>query len=417
MHDQPNSWLKGVGLRVWLVVAALLIYGFLSSPFPDSYRIGELSIGILLVLASVYDLFLLLTRILKGENHLKVIIFTWLLLIPTMVGITQWDFGNLIRDLVPFFYLFIPFFFNSWHKEVDRSKAILKLMPYVYSLVGVVFAFRYFLSNGIGIGDLAQKSYFFNNLMYYSYDPMVTFSSIFLFLTSIQLVHARGLKLSTCFISVLMILCALIGMGSLVGAILRAPLSLIALSLSGFIFRYSIRSMKTALIAVTISLATFLFFQEQFESMFSTFLAKTYAVGENGKIEEFKAILSNLSDSPLVGLGWGSTYYNPVLHSKVRFSHSIISFYFLKTGLIGLLLLSTYLAWLFKLYYRSLRLAWCHHLDALPLVFAIGSTLLIGLLQVTYKTLSYGMVMALIPVLYHCLINPDVSRRSLEKNI
>lgn len=415
-----SSPAKAIGAREWFVILALLIYCSLSSPFPNSYKIGEIAIGILLILASFYDFLLLLARILKGENHLKIIVFAWLITVPTLVGIWRWEFSDLIRDLIPLFYLFIPLFLFRWYKDIDRSRVLIKIMPYVYSVVGVVFAIRYFVSNGIGIRDLAQKAYFFNNLMYYSYDPMVTFSSIFLLLTAVRVIHSRGLNLSTCLVVGMMIILALIGVGSLAGAILRAPLALIALSLFFLIFRYSIRSTTTALAAIAISFIVFSIFQEQFVSMFWVFLNKTYAVGENGKLEEFSIILSNLSEAPLLGLGWGATYYNPVLNFKVRFSHSIISFYFLKTGLIGLILLSTYLGWLVKLYCKSFRIAWTEHVDALPLLFAIGSTLLIGLLQVTYKTFSYAMVMVLVPVLYRSLMEtayPERNKSEQENGI
>lgn len=407
---------SSLGFKAWMSILALFIYGLLSSPFPSSYGIPEISIGILLILAASSDLFLI-KGILIGENHQRVIAFAWLITVPTLIGIEQWKLSDIVRDLVPLFFLFIPLFFVNWYKNIDRSKAIIKVIPYIYSIVGVVYALRYFVSNGIGIDDLAKKSFFAVNLMYYSYDPTVVFSAVFLSLTAIQFIHFLGLKVSTCLIAIVMVGLALIGIGSLAGSVLRAPLVLIALSLIIFVLRYTIQSRSTAFMAIVIAGIVFVLFREQFESIFSLFLLKTQDVGGNGKLEEFNAILSYLSDSPLLGLGWGATYYNPVLHTDVRFSHSIISFYFLKTGLVGILLLFIYLGWLVKLYYKSFRIAWKYQMDALPLLFAIGSTLLIGLLQVTYKTLSYGMVMALIPVLYHCLINPDVSRRSLEKNI
>ncbi|MDD5329770.1 MAG: hypothetical protein PHX38_07185 [Sulfuricella sp.] len=127
--------------------------------------------------------------------------------------------------------------------------------------------------------------------------------------------------------------------------------------------------------------------------------AKQQMVGSNGKISEWLAVLSTISASPetlLIGIGWGGIMNNPILlNEPTRFTHSMLSFFLLKTGIVGLLALLTTLA---MLVLRNKRPSPVGPLttERTILLLSCIPPLLIGVLfEPTYKMLSYGVIFAL----------------------
>lgn len=125
---------------------------------------------------------------------------------------------------------------------------------------------------------------------------------------------------------------------------------------------------------------------------------KQQIVGTNGKAAEWLAVFNTVFSSPqttLLGIGWGGTFNNPILHETTRFTHSALSFYVLKSGVLGLIvLLSIIVILLFHGRRFGDSRAWTTSRQIL--LASCLPPLMIGVLfEPTYKMLSFGVILAL----------------------
>lgn len=129
----------------------------------------------------------------------------------------------------------------------------------------------------------------------------------------------------------------------------------------------------------------------------SLLLLKQNAVGSNGKVGEWVAVVKQIATSPgtlLAGLGWGGVFHNPILDQPTRFTHSLITFYLLKTGVIGLGCLIAYLYMSIRFFAISVKT----RIGGLRKIYLLSSIppLIVGLLfQPSYKILSYSLVLTI----------------------
>lgn len=136
------------------------------------------------------------------------------------------------------------------------------------------------------------------------------------------------------------------------------------------------------------------------EAVVQIILTKQHAAGwMNGKSGEWLAVISTLHANPytwLFGVGWGGVIENPIYGGTTRFTHSILSFFLLKAGVIGLGMLLTIVGLLLK---RSIGIGDAIRFDISSkiLLFSSLPPLLIGVMfEPTYKMLSYGVILALL---------------------
>jgi hypothetical protein len=140
---------------------------------------------------------------------------------------------------------------------------------------------------------------------------------------------------------------------------------------------------------------------------------KQQVTGTNGKAGEWLAVIGTIDASPqtmLFGIGWGGTVENPILGEATRFTHSILSYYLLKSGVTGLVMLLAVASMLFT-FVRGCNVA---PLSASRWILLVSCTppLLIGVLfEPTYKTLSYGVILALL-----VLSNVSIAKEGGETN-
>jgi hypothetical protein len=151
-------------------------------------------------------------------------------------------------------------------------------------------------------------------------------------------------------------------------------------------------------------------------SVFTNLLEKQEKFGINAKDQElytvFKAVFSNFFRT-LFGIGWGSVFNDPIVPGEeISYTHSGLSYFLLKTGLLGLLFFVLYIFYIFKsllysssLYFSNHNLSkdnYRFHISFKILVFLSSlSPILIGLLfQPSYKTLSFGVVLLSLLLFY-----------------
>lgn len=123
-------------------------------------------------------------------------------------------------------------------------------------------------------------------------------------------------------------------------------------------------------------------------------IGKTQLVGFNRRFEEWQAVWDVISADLATlcfGIGWGNGFASPaVAEIYVTYTHSLLSFILLKTGVIGFILAVAYVATIFdaviKIYiqngYRALAYFW-------PFIIPI-------FFYASYKSFDFGLLLTLI---------------------
>ena len=125
-------------------------------------------------------------------------------------------------------------------------------------------------------------------------------------------------------------------------------------------------------------------------------LQKTQAVGINARGLEAMAVFNRMTGSSLAvlfGRGWGASIASPAVGGlTVNFTHSLLTTYWLKTGLCGLVLVLYYLYRLARLLTPIAR-TYPLLAGAMALPLAIDVTL-----YATFKSLDFGLMLLLLTV-------------------
>lgn len=126
---------------------------------------------------------------------------------------------------------------------------------------------------------------------------------------------------------------------------------------------------------------------------------KQQSIGTNGKVGEWLSVIHTIFLSPktaLFGIGWGGILNNPIYQSEsTRFTHSVLSFFLLKSGVLGLVTLLLIAAiFLFGDEKRTYKKS--PSVSCLIILVSCFSPLLVGVLfEPIYKMLSYGVILSL----------------------
>lgn len=367
-----------------------VVFYSLSTPFPISVGLVEALIGVLFVLAFWKGVIYVLVLRYKMFS----LIFYCLLMLPLVISmIRSGDAVDILRDIIPLFYIFIPLFFFSMSRV--NCKFVIDNFCMILALAGVVYALRELLSwyslGGLGVGAFAKTE------TYMIQAPMVLFSGCYF------------LCLSTYFFSVRRFLtasiCLSLGLIPVLGfyyAVLRAPMFLLFFApISYFFILY--RS-SLALVLIILSFAVF-WVGFDFLYYFEAFINKHETYGDNNKLAELYEILNQIvlqgdGLSTIFGKGWGGTWISPAVGSEVSYAHSLLSYAILKGGLLGLFFFLFFLIWgshkliFIFLSVRSDKLLLLVFVSVMPALFVNV------FLESGYKTLDFGLILAVLVAIY-----------------
>lgn len=404
--------LYGSNVRDYCLISGLVLYATLSTPFPQSPGLVEAFVGCLFLayaganaVVHIGGGYALETR--PAFPAWLYFIFSYLLTVPFLVGIWhQWDFRDLVRDLIPLIYLFIPIILMPAMLRSNRDWS--SVLPMFIALAGVLFSVRFFIETGASPLSLGSSP-LFDNFLYLPYDPSVLFAAIFLPLKAIQRPFTLARPISLCR-PVVLGFGGLIAFAALASVVQRAPVALVGASILFYLICSVRHSPVHSLVSLMVLGTLYYLFQSQVQSMWTLLLAKQELVGVNAKDEEFLTVLSEVGsriDDALFGLGWGGVYFSPAyaaLDAKVSYTHSLMTYALLKSGLLGLAAVLAYLSFLL------LRVQSVFTFRNMPVTLAAGSSLLIGLLfQPSFKVLTYGFVM--LTVVYLSLVQNKACRQ------
>lgn len=384
-------------------ITALLLYAVFSAPFPANPGLTEVLIAGLLILfvslptglVVMSGSFTLYRRYdtVPMPLHLGFFVLMWIGLLNGGI-VYRWTSADILRDLIPCIYLFVPLLLLP---AMNRSRLNwLSILPWLMSAMGVILSVRFYMEVRISPLDIG-KMYYFDNFLYLPYDPSVTFAGVFL---PIMAVHTwKSGNVLRWIASFAMLAGGFLALGSLMAVAQRAPLGLAVLSFIVYLFASSGKSVYKLLIGIIMLIGASYLAQEQISSSLELLVAKQQDYGANGKTDELVAVLQETSKSVyplLLGIGWGGLFFDPTYQAEVSFTHSAFTFFLLKGGLAGLLIFLSYLGWITIRSFKKISLKF------LPHMLAAGVPIMIGLLfQPSFKTLSYGMMLTVLVLLFN----------------
>jgi hypothetical protein len=329
---------SGVFTHFTLRHAALLVlavvYGLWGSPTPQNFGWVEMAVGLSLVVAISPGR--ALQSLIKKPDVSWLLAGQALLLygltIPVIGGLMAGhDPGLMLRDVIPFLFLLLPLFMADWRSDFVPAK---KMVVGAVVFIGVAFGARVF-SGGPG-----------HDPLYLSIAPTVVFAAIFLAGLAGQFLF-RAITLKSFIIAAGLMALALLPFAAMIMTVQRASLTLSALAL-GVLFllacwRNPLRAAGPALLIV----AMLILFGPVAGAVYDSLLLKQGLVGTNMRVQEAAAVFDAVGHSVwqvFFGKGWGATIASPAVSGvTVNYTHSLLTTYWLKTGMAGVFLLVLYL--------------------------------------------------------------------------
>lgn len=369
-------------MRFYALLAAILIYGCFGSPTPDVIGCAEIVVGALLIAALPW---VSIAQNMFGFKVLAALLFVLGVCGAIVAGAHE---TLILRDCVAFAFLFMPLLLLPMFENKRE-----RIVPFVLSIIlcGGVFAFRSMSLMGdlnfwLGEGDA---------LYYLSNSPAVLCAAIF---SALLLCRGgmdwRRVGLLKCFI--LSLICA-VSLAAMAVTLQRASLGMFVLAVVFYLAiqfkQRPCRVMPVLFIAALLSGFIFLGFQVVIDAI----IFKSRVVGDNMRVAEWQAVWAAISREPiniLFGLGFGGTFESPAVGGmRVNYTHGLLGSVLLKTGLIGLLVISAYLWMLTK------NLANIVRYDLIIGLALLAPFVIDVFLYASFKSFEFGLLLTAIMVI------------------
>ena len=382
--------------REWALVAALALYGLLSAPAPPEVRAVEVAIGALL-LAAVG----LIRPVMVATGHtlrapglpeweaVGGAAFAWLLWAPLLRGLMLgWDMAAVLRDVVPLGYLFLPVLLVPLLRR--GGAGAVRLLAGGLVLAGVLFALRWWRQSAWEFDAVGARA-MADGLRYFLNAPSVLFAAVALPMAALGLVVRGGWWRRAA--AVVLLVPAMLCLGALAGAVHRMALGLAVLGCLASVPWWWRRAPVAVLAGGLAVGACVLLFGDVVAGALAQVAAKSRLIGANARFDEISAVLEQVTRSLpafLLGDGWGALVANPAVGGwRVGYTHTLLSYALLKTGLLGVLALVAYLAALVPSAWALLRADPPLAVAVLaPLAMALGA-------HTSFKYLDCGLLLTL----------------------
>ena len=383
-------------MRFISLIIAMGLYAIGGSPTPDSFGAVELLIGAFLVMA--VSPFTALNSFRNADSR-----FAWHgaarllclygLTLPIFWGIVNGNYlQNIIRDIVPFIFLLLPLLL----RELIGSKDIyLKIYTLMVIFIGLSFTLRVFIPHFSASSFGAELMNRPDDPLYLGNAPTVLFAGMML-LGGAGLTIYKRLTMTSMMRACLLAGLSVLPLMTMALIVQRASLGLVILSMAVLIvyafMRRPVRALPLLIFAGIVALISFPIWQE----VVSVMMRKTSLVGFNMRWQEMAAVFEVLQTSwvhLVFGKGWGTTFASPAVGGVVvNFTHSLMTLYWLKTGIIGVVFVFSYLFLLARQIQGILY-------AAPVLALALLSILVIDVfLYASFKSFDFGAVLLLIPL-------------------
>ncbi|MBE9490585.1 MAG: hypothetical protein IMY67_09855 [Bacteroidetes bacterium] len=393
-------------LIFWLMI---LVYSFFSSMMPRSFGIAELFVGVVLIYLSI-NATTVNYLIMPDKNILRVTppsyikkAFLFFLVVPLMVGfIRQNDILDIIRDIIPLMFLFMPLFFYSRIKA--NSVYWYKGFVYALAFIGIAMTIRHFFDSDNTIDDLGEKLILGGKISL-AHDPAVLFSAIFFSGMGFHKLFRGNLLTACVFMSL-----SVIPLSAIFAVAARAPLGLyiVALLLLSYLNSSSnkVAAYLSPFVFGALILVVFYIFGEVITKSVDMMLLKHETYGVSSRDIELLAVselVTNNIYNFFLGIGWGGLILNPIggVGASWSFVHNMFAYFLFKSGVIGLFFIFLYFYWIIKCCIQAfLVFKKSSNEVIIGLIAAVPPVLINSLLEVGYKTITFGLLITLIVIIY-----------------
>ena len=375
---------------------AVILYGALSSPTPDVPGRREALIGLLLVLAVgirqpifAFTGARALDRDAPSIERVGAIALPLMFWIPLLRGLaTDSEPAAIVRDVVPLLYLFAPVLFSPL---LARNEDGQRLLAAALAVAGVLFASRFFAASGLEFGEIGRLTGS-DRLLYLANSPSVLFAAIALGVFAFRPnAFTRPFSLA---MSGASLAGSLLCLAALAGTVQRGPLMLAAAAFL-LAFGWRARQSAVALVFAPVLVAALTFAAyEPIAGTVALIQEKTALVGGNARVDEFAAVLEQVGRDPmalLFGDGWGALVASPAVGGlRVGYTHTFLGYVLLKSGLVGVAVLTAYFAVLLRAAATAVRF---HPMLALAILppLTLGTTV-----TTSFKFLDFGLLLVLL---------------------
>lgn len=401
-------------MRVACLCGAVFVYALFGSPTPDHPGIYEIIVAILLIAAiglsdaagSLY------ARRHDEPGFAKAgrVFLIYGLSIPLLCGVMNGNPAHLVlRDILPFLFMMLPVFLWPLFQRHPRAAQALTV---TIVIAGLLFSMRalcdlmpwQWLRHAITPDD--------HELFYLANAPTVLFAALFLAgFGGYTLLRAKNLRHilyaalpgALCFVPV----------AAMVLAAQRASLAAFGLYIL-LLAALAVWKKPQHAWRILIPLgAVFIFLLPDIAEITRALLYKTREVGMNMRWQETRAVWETVSQNPLTllfGTGWGGTFTSPATGGAiVNFTHNFFTSFLLKGGLVAVLLACFYIAAILEWVIRIVL-----HEPVRGL--ALAAPVLIDILfYASFKSLDFGVVLALVPASLFYLRDQQLRWPALEK--
>lgn len=374
-------------MRQYCLPFATFFAGMFSAPTPDQFSFFEVAISLFLIMYVVTSKLEFRYRRKISENLMFYSKKWWLYILifpPSLVGFLYGnDLNPIIRDVVPMLFMLL-FVFSNRNQKTKLDILVLGIIS-----MGVFYSIRFLLLPSVNLSSIGGATQW-GSRDYFPQDPSVLFASVMLLNFSYYWLRTNKLLLSGMSIILFFIpYFALLIMGVRSGVILPV------LALMVFILFKERYHFVKYFISVGI---VFVLYHLLGVGAFDSIIDKFVVFGFNNKDNEVNDVLAHFSKYPLTiffGQGWGGSFYSSIYDAPSRYVHNIFFYFWFKCGLVGL----TFSIYLFyTVFIKNIRpfLKDAYSKKFLLKYCAIVALIPSFLVQPTYKSLSFGCLVAII---------------------
>ncbi|HPF78474.1 MAG TPA: hypothetical protein PLF01_04180 [Alphaproteobacteria bacterium] len=375
--------------RLLFFILALCLYALWGSPTPDNPGMVEAVIAVLLMLSlgtspSFIRLFYSLPQSQEKWFLAAMVFALYGFSVPFITALMhQTEITVILRDLIGFVFLCLPLFFVPFVQgNTDGQKFFL----FTLIVIGVVFSARVLFPDFI----LWKSSL---ELLYLANSPLVLFTAIFLLSRAFQEIFDKVTIRRFVVCSVFLGLAAIPLLAMFVdlqrASVLALGITAVFLGLLGLI-KAPVKMAAPLLVFGWLCFLAYPYVLEIIENV----EIKTSQVGLNMRLQEIYAVWDNTGQSwlgILFGQGWGSSFPSPAVGGlQVTYTHSLLSYVFLKMGLAGLFLTLIYLFFIFE---KLLRLYFIDPVKGNALMWPLIIPIF---LYASHKSFDFGLLLSLI---------------------
>ena len=376
--------------RLCFFLSAIFLYGTFSSPTPDQPRLVELVISLLFMASvGVGGIYQNISGLLRGASLPKwklsgLILFLYGLIVPTVVALYHdASFSIVVRDLIAFIFLCLPLFVLPFLINSEKRQS---LFEYGLLFIGLAFAVRVLF---------LDFSFFTEHeeLLYLANSPLVLLSGLYFTLMALDKISTRY-NMNSVLVMLGCVGVAILPMAAMYIDFQRASFLALGASIFMFLGLGLIRTPLRTALSFSVLLGIAFIFYPYIADVIENISVKTSKVGLNMRYQEWLAVWSVAMAHPmnlLFGQGWGAEFASPAVGGlNVSYTHSLITYMLLKTGIIGLGLTLVYVLFIFE---KVVRLVFIKTVKGSALIWPFIIPIM---LYASYKSLDYGLVLTLI---------------------